>query len=65
MRATERIRALNAPAKLARQMGVPAGRAVLFIQRIGYLASGAPVELTNAYCRSDLYDLVAELRREP
>ena len=64
VRATERIKALNAPAKLAKQMGVPTGRAVLYIQRIGYLPSGAPVELTNAYCRSDLYDLVAELRRE-
>ena len=64
VRATQRIRAVNAPAPLARCLRVPAGRAVLFIQRIGYLASGAPVELTHAHCRSDFYDLVAELRRE-
>ena len=64
VRATDRIRAINAPAALARQLRVPTGRAVLFIQRIGYLASGAPVELTYSYCRSDFYDLVAELRRE-
>jgi GntR family transcriptional regulator len=43
---------------------VPTGRAVLFIQRISYLASGSPVELTHAYLRGDYYDLIAELRRE-
>lgn len=64
VRATERIRALNASASLARRLRVPTGRAVLYVQRTGYLPSGAVVELTNAYCRSDLYDLVAELRRE-
>jgi GntR family transcriptional regulator len=64
-RARETIRAVNAPAKLARLLRVPTGRAVLYIQRVGYLASGVPVELTNAHCRSDFYDLVAELRREP
>ena len=64
VRATERIRALNASAAIARQLRVAAGRAVLFVQRIGYLATGAPVELTHSYCRSDLYDLVAEMRRE-
>lgn len=64
VRATERIRAVNAPAALARCLRVPAGRAVLYVQRTGYLASGAPVELTHAHCRSDFYDLVAELRRD-
>jgi GntR family transcriptional regulator len=64
VRATERITAVNASARLARQLQVPTGRAVLSIQRIGYLASGDPVELAHAYCRSDLYDLVAEMRRD-
>jgi GntR family transcriptional regulator len=64
VRAREQIRAVNASAQLARHLRVPTGHAVLFIQRIGYLASGSPVELTHAYCRSDYYDLVAELRRE-
>ena len=64
-RARETIRAVNASAKLARLLRVPTGRAVLYIQRVGYLASGVPVELTHAHCRSDFYDLVAELRREP
>lgn len=65
VRARESIRAVNASAQLARRLRVPTGRAVLFIQRIGFLASGDPVELTHAHCRSDYYDLIAELRREP
>ena len=64
VRALQHIRALNAPAQLARRLGVPAGRAVLFVTRIGYLASGEPVELTYSYCRDEYFDLVAELRRD-
>ena len=65
VRALQHIRALNASAKLAGQLGVPEGQAVLFITRIGYLESGEPVELTHSYCRSDHYDFVAEMRRAP
>jgi GntR family transcriptional regulator len=63
VRATQHIRAMNAPALLAERLGVPEGRAVLFITRIGYLASGIAVELTHSYCRSDYYDFVAEMQR--
>ena len=63
VRALQHIRAMNADADLAQRLEVPEGRAVLFITRIGYLESGAPVELTHSYCRSDHYDFVAELRR--
>lgn len=62
-RALQHIRAMNADAVLAGRLEVPEGRAVLFITRVGYLESGAPVELTHSYCRSDHYDFVAELRR--
>ena len=65
VRALQHIRALNAEPHLARQLGVPDGQAVLFITRIGYLESGRPVELTHSYCRSDYYDFVAEMRRDP
>ena len=65
VRATERIQAINAPAQLARHLKVPNGRAILFIQRTSYLASGQPLEVTCAYCRSDYFNLVAEMRREP
>ena len=63
-RALQHIRALNADAKLAALLEVPLGQAVLFITRVGYLASGQAIELTHSYCRSDYYDFVAEMRRE-
>ncbi len=63
-RALQHIKALNASIKLAEQLEVPVGQAVLFITRIGYLESGQAVELTHTYCRSDYYDFVAEMRRE-
>lgn len=63
VRALQHIRAMNAPALLASQLGIPEGQAVLFITRIGYLESGQAVELTHTYCRSDYYDFVAEMRR--
>ena len=50
VRALQHIRALNAQPRLAGQLGVPVGQAV---------------ELTHSYCRSDYYDFVAEMRREP
>jgi GntR family transcriptional regulator len=65
VRALQHIRALNAPARLAGQLGVAEGQAVLFITRVGYLESGMAVELTHSYCRSDHYDFVAEMRRTP
>ena len=64
IRALQHIRALNAPAKIAELMGVPLGEAVLYITRVGYLATGQAVELTHSYCRSDYYDFVAEMRRD-
>ena len=63
VRATQHIRAMNAPKLLAERLDVPEGRAVLFITRTGYLASGVAVELTHSYCRSDHYDFVAEMQR--
>jgi GntR family transcriptional regulator len=64
VRALQHIRALNADARLAGLLEVPTGAAVLFITRLGYIASGKAVELTHSYCRSDYYDFVAEMTRE-
>jgi GntR family transcriptional regulator len=36
---------------------------MLHITRVSYLESGAPVELTHSFCRSDYYEFVAESRR--
>jgi GntR family transcriptional regulator len=63
VRALQHIRAINADTRLAALLEVPQGAAVLFITRVGYLASGQAVELTHSYCRSDYYDFVAEMRR--
>ncbi len=64
VRALQHIRALNAGPRQAELLGVPAGQALLQIVRVGYLESGAAVELTHSYCRSDLYGFVSEMRRE-
>jgi GntR family transcriptional regulator len=64
VRALQHIRAINADARLAGLLEVPLNTAVLFITRVGYVASGKAVELTHSYCRSDYYDFVAEMRRE-
>lgn len=64
VRALQHIRALNAQPKLAEQLNVAVGQAVLFITRVGYAESGQAVELTHSYCRNDYYDFVAEMRRQ-
>lgn len=63
VRALQKIRACNASAELAVRLDVAPGRAVLFITRIGYDGAGVAVELTQSWCRSDYYDLVAEMHR--
>jgi GntR family transcriptional regulator len=63
MRALQHIRAVNASAEQARLAGLPAGAAMLHITRVSYLESGAAVELTHSFCRSDYYEFVAESRR--
>lgn len=65
VRALQHIRAMSATVKLAAQLEVTERDAVLFITRIGYLGSGQAIELTHSYCRSDYYDFVVEMRREP
>ena len=62
-RALQHIRAVNATAEQARLASIKQGAAMLYITRVGYLDSGAAIELTHSYCRSDYYDFVAELRR--
>ena len=63
MRALQHIRAVNASPEHARLAGLAAGAAMLHITRVSYLESGAAVELTHSYCRSDYYEFVAESRR--
>ena len=63
VRALQKIRAQNACGELAARLDVAPGRAVLFITRTGFDAAGAAVEFTHSWCRSDQYDLVAEMHR--
>ncbi|MES2152739.1 MAG: GntR family transcriptional regulator [Pseudomonadota bacterium] len=63
MRALQHIRAVNASGEQARLAGLAPGAAMLHITRVSYLESGAAVELTHSYCRSDYYEFVAESRR--
>ncbi len=60
----QRITAVNLGPAEARLMHLPEGAAVLRIDRTGYLGSGRPVEYTRGLYRSDIYDLVAELRQD-
>ncbi len=64
VRARQQIRALNAHGKIAEHLGIHEGQALLFITRLGFLASGEPVELTHSYCRNDYYDFITEMKRE-
>ena len=63
MRALQHIRAINANAEQARLANIAPGTAMLHITRVSYLESGAAVELTHSFCRSDYYEFVAESRR--
>ncbi|MGE7991821.1 GntR family transcriptional regulator [Pseudomonas sp. NPDC089554] len=63
VRALQHIRAINADAELAAQVGIEPGTAMLLMTRIGYLDDNTPIEVTDTYCRNDYYDFVAELRR--
>jgi GntR family transcriptional regulator len=63
MRALQHIRAINASVEQASLAGLATGAAMLHITRVSYLQSGAAVELTHSFCRSDFYEFVAESRR--
>lgn len=62
VRAIQRIRAASLGTDDARLLELPAGAAVLHIERISYLASGRVIEFTRSIYRGDTYDFVAELR---
>jgi GntR family transcriptional regulator len=61
VRALQRLRAVLFTAEQAKALGVKPNDAGLFIERRGFLASGAAVEFTRSYYRGDAYDFVAEL----
>jgi GntR family transcriptional regulator len=62
VRGLQKLQASLASAEEARLLSIPVGAAVLRIERRGFSADGAPVELTRSAYRGDRYDFMAELR---
>jgi GntR family transcriptional regulator len=65
VRAQQRISALNATAEQANLLEISKGTALIFVTRVGYSREGRAIELTDSYCRADVYEFVAELTRAP
>lgn len=65
VRALQTISAVNATREQARLLEIEAGDAVIFVTRLGFGRDGRPMELTESYCRPDVYEFVAELTRIP
>ena len=63
VRALQHIRAVNASAAQARLTDLAPNTAMLHITRVSYLGSGAAVELTHSWFRSDYYGYVTESQR--
>lgn len=66
VRALQRLRAANLGPVEAKLLEAAVGAAALAIDRLSFLANGAPIEFTRSIYRGDAYDFVAELtlRRE-
>jgi GntR family transcriptional regulator len=60
-RALQRLRALILDREQARLLKAPIGDAGLLVERLGYLADGRAVELSQSIYRGSQYDFVAEL----
>lgn len=61
VRALQRLRAMILPAAEAELLGVRAGEPGLFIERRSFLDDGRTAELTRAWYRGDMSDLMAEI----
>ncbi len=57
LRLTEKLRAIVATEELAARLGIEPGEPLLHIRRTGYTHGDQPVELTDAYCLNDFYEL--------
>jgi GntR family transcriptional regulator len=65
VRALQRMSASNATPEQARLLEVEPGTALIFVTRVGYGRDGRAIELTESFCRVDVYEFVAELTRSP
>ncbi len=62
VRGLQRLQASLATPQEAKLLSLPAGAAILRIERRGFLANGAAVEFTRSAYRGDRYDFVTEVR---
>lgn len=62
VRGLQRLQASLATPQEARLLSIPAGTAILRIERRGFMANGTPVEFTRSAYRGDRYDFVVEVR---
>ena len=61
LRARQVIRAVPAPARIARLLSVPVRSALLFIERVSYSQDNVPVEFLRVHYRGDRYAVYNEL----
>ena len=62
VKALQKIRAISIDEPRAKLLNIEPGGAVLYIERLGLLKDGTPMEFTRSYFPGDSYDLVAEIR---
>jgi GntR family transcriptional regulator len=61
-RASERLKAIAAPPRVARHLGVTVGAPLLSVDRIAFGIGGEPVEWRVSICRTDAFHYVCDLR---
>jgi len=62
VRAKQTIKAILAPAQIAKKLSTPSKSALLFIERVSHSDQGTPVEFLRLYHRGDRYTLYNELK---
>jgi len=62
VKALQKIRAISIDEPRAKLLNIEPGGAVLYIERLGLLKDGTPMEFTRSYFPGDSYDFVAEIR---
>ena len=63
VRALQYFRAANLSRRMADQLEMREGEAVLRVIRIGYGRDGAAIESSDTFCHGDFHDFVVELKR--
>ena len=60
--ASQKIFSINANSQLARQLDISLNSALIYIERVSYMADGKPGEFLQGYYRGDSYYLTTELQ---